>query len=565
METQRLHISKTGDLDVEFVEGEALERFDALAREAIEEARKHITMALRYLNTALWHLPPERALLIRPVATNGRVLRYSPERVVLRYQQAESELVRDVLHAVLHCTLHHPFEKRHGEYAAWSLASDVTVELCAIDLCGERYPSELDAKRLEAGRRLATQARNLTAPALYQLFRCGAPGEALYRANGFTERDLEMLAELFRRDAHDLWATHPGLDDMHPQAKGALQPLPDLQAAARETGKGKAETDEGGGGHAGQESGEGGSGRPRGASELGIDENPDKPDAEEPEAGEDAGEQDADERGDSVADEGAANLPDAPNADDVADDQTAQEWERIGKRVEAELRAQRQSLSGEGGLLQNLAVANRKPANYDEFLRRFATMAEDMRISDEEFDYVYYTYGLSRYGNVPLVEPLEYQERNRLREFVIAIDTSGSCAGELVRTFVQRTFDILRQQTSFGDRMNVHLVQCDNRVRTATKVTSLLQLESYADEFWVSGGGGTDFKPVFEYVDSLLDAGEFDDLRGLIYFTDGYGAFPTRAPDYEVAFVFVDDDDATRRVPAWACKVTMTQDEVLQR
>ena len=120
------------------------------------------------------------------------------------------------------------------------------------------------------------------------------------------------------------------------------------------------------------------------------------------------------------------------------------------------------TLNGEGGLLQNLAVANRKPANYAKFLRRFATMAEDLRVSDEDFDYAYYTYGLSRYGNVPLVEPLENQEAKHACEFVIALDTSGSCSGELVRAFVERTFDTLRQQTSFGDRMNVHLVQCAN-------------------------------------------------------------------------------------------------------
>ena len=102
-------------------------------------------------------------------------------------------------------------------------------------------------------------------------------------------------------------------------------------------------------------------------------------------------------------------------------------------------------------------------------------------------------------------------------------------------------------------------------MRTATKVTSLAQLESYADSFWVSGGGGTDFRPVFDYVDELVDAGEFNDLRGLIFFTDGYGAFPARPPAYDVAFVFVDTQDTNVKVPSWAMKVTMTQEEVLQR
>ena len=51
---------------------------------------------------------------------------------------------------------------------------------------------------------------------------------------------------------------------------------------------------------------------------------------------------------------------------------------------------------------------------------------EDMRVNDDEFDYVYYTYGLSLYGNLPLVEPLEYKDVNKIKEFVVAIDTSAA-------------------------------------------------------------------------------------------------------------------------------------------
>ena len=39
------------------------------------------------------------------------------------------------------------------------------------------------------------------------------------------------------------------------------------------------------------------------------------------------------------------------------------------------------------------------------------------------------------YGNVPLVEPLEYRDDKRIREFVIAIDTSGSVQGDIVQSF----------------------------------------------------------------------------------------------------------------------------------
>ena len=49
-----------------------------------------------------------------------------------------------------------------------------------------------------------------------------------------------------------------------------------------------------------------------------------------------------------------------------------------------------------------------------------------MKLNPDEFDYNFYTYGFALYENMPLIEPLEYREVKRIREFVIAIDTSGS-------------------------------------------------------------------------------------------------------------------------------------------
>ena len=66
--------------------------------------------------------------------------------------------------------------------------------------------------------------------------------------------------------------------------------------------------------------------------------------------------------------------------------------------------------------MANLELVNRTRTNYADFLRMFSRMGEDMRLNDDEFDYVYYMYGLSRYGNMPLIEPLEYKESRRVRE-----------------------------------------------------------------------------------------------------------------------------------------------------
>ena len=49
-------------------------------------------------------------------------------------------------------------------------------------------------------------------------------------------------------------------------------------------------------------------------------------------------------------------------------------------------------------------------------------------------------HGMSVYGNMPLIEPQETRERSRIEEFVIVIDTSMSCKGELVKRFLEETY-----------------------------------------------------------------------------------------------------------------------------
>ena len=74
--------------------------------------------------------------------------------------------------------------------------------------------------------------------------------------------------------------------------------------------------------------------------------------------------------------------------------------------------------------------------------------------------------------------------------------------------------------------------------------------------------GGTDFRPVFEYVDELREKKEFQNLKGLIYFTDGYGTFPAKKPPYETAFVFIDDGMNNYDVPPWAIKLILQKEGI---
>ena len=79
----------------------------------------------------------------------------------------------------------------------------------------------------------------------------------------------------------------------------------------------------------------------------------------------------------------------------------------------------------------------------------------------------------------------------------------------------------------------------------------------------IRGLGGTDFRPVFRYVEQLRQNGEFENLKGLIYFTDGFGVFPASMPDYETAFVFVDDGVNSFEVPPWAIRLVLRPEELI--
>jgi predicted metal-dependent peptidase len=199
--------------------------------------------------------------------------------------------------------------------------------------------------------------------------------------------------------------------------------------------------------------------------------------------------------------------------------------------------------------MQNLGEVNRERYDYTAFLKKFAVMGEAMKINDDEFDYVFYTYGLKLYKKMPLIEPLEYKDVKRIREFAIVIDTSGSVSGELVQTFVNKTYNIIKNTESFFSKINLHIIQCDAEVQEAIKITSQEEFDDYLKNMKLKGFGGTDFRPAFSYVDELINKGEFTRLKGIIYLTDGWGVFPERKPNYDAAFVFIREDNFEPNVP----------------
>ena len=251
----------------------------------------------------------------------------------------------------------------------------------------------------------------------------------------------------------------------------------------------------------------------------------------------------------------AGNSPPAPGSEE--------DWKDVSERMQVDLETFYKSQGRDpGALLQNLKEINREKYDYAAFLRQFAVMGEVMKQDPADFDTVFYTYGLQLYGNLPLIEPLEYREVKRIREFVIAIDTSGSVSGSTVQRFVQKTWNILKSGESFFTKINVHIIQCDAQVQEDARITSQEDFDKYIKNMKIRGLGGTDFRPVFGYVDWLLEQKEFTNLKGLIYFTDGYGTFPAQMPKYQTAFVFLENEDNNPEVPPWAIRLVLRDEEI---
>lgn len=240
-----------------------------------------------------------------------------------------------------------------------------------------------------------------------------------------------------------------------------------------------------------------------------------------------------------------------------------QNWEKIGRRVSKELEIKGQEESTSLSSIQTQIQQGKSRRSYRDFLRKFTVLQEELHCDYDEFDLNYYTYGLQLYKNMPLIEPLESREIMKISEFVIVIDTSYSTNGPLVKHFLEETFQIIRQRDSFFQKSHIRIIQCDNSVHADTIITSQEDIEQLLKNFSLIGGGGTDFRPAFTYVNTLIDQGVFHNLKGLLYFTDGKGIYPAKRPSYDTAFIFMEspDSDLQRKVPPWAMQICLTPED----
>lgn len=505
------------------------EAVEPLARQALDLAKNTLLVNLRFMNAAFARLRP----LPSPGATlacDGVFFRYDPRTLARAYASEPASVAHTYLHVVLHNVFLHLYPSEHVDALRWDAACDLTVEhvIAELDLPAART-SRAAAQRptlalLDAALPL------VTAETVYRYLREEMPDDA----------EVARLREPFYEDDHTPWhrmaavaaeRTRTGESEHHAEEQPAQAPAPAV-------GPGNDGTD--------------------------IDLPPEADGTQRSHAS---------KRGMAPEDitqkqapQNAAPAVGKRFADTVNLDRSREQWKNAALETGIQLDSYVQLWGSKGAnLAMNLKAVTREKQDYRAFLRKFARIGEHIRVNDDEFDYVYYCYGLARYGNLPLIEPLEYAEEKRVRDFVIAIDTSASTKDGLVRRFIEKTYAVLADETSFFADMNVLIVQCDADITQVARIANLSDLNDYMVNVEIVGLGGTDFRPVFAFVDDALDQGDLRNLGGLIYFTDGFGTYPTRKPDYDTAFVFVDDAAAAAAtVPTWAMKVALDETITLE-
>ncbi len=520
----------------------------SLARRTLEACRNQLFFENRFLEQALFRLQWEDDGAVS-FGSEGMHLYYRSDYVLERYMQAPQQLMSDYLHTVIHCLYQHPFFVLQEQGAYWDLASDIAAECILEEIVAgkDSFLQETAEGKLRhsLSERIRAEVGAMSAQKIFVFLRRNMQSDREFIA--FFGMGFDELGALFRRDEHRLWYARNDENDGEQENSGRAESGErDSESESRQS-----ESDEND-----RETESRQSENDEGDKEIGSSQSKnDKSDKDTDDSQSESNEKNREAGSRTKRDRKELQRQQT---------QLQQMWRNVAEQVLLEAQSAARHSMGDlsGNMVTTLRKLTREQYDYAIFLSKFASRLEERVQTDlDEFDYIFYTYGLRIDRRMPLIEPLEYKEKYLLREFVIAIDTSGSCEGELVERFLTKTYNILRQAESFTSRVNIHIIQCDAAVQEDVTIRSQEDLEQYISHLTLKGFGGTDFRPVFEHVERLLETGALQRIEGLLYFTDGYGVFPAKPTKYKTAFVFLGREEDVK-VPAWAMKVYIDEEEL---
>ena len=544
---------------------------NTLGLRILNQSKIELSLSMRYLSRALDKLSFQMDFNTRRIGTEGEKIHFHPEFVFQLYVESPQKLYRLYMHSLLHCLFRHMFKTEDKEEELWNLATDIHVEyvLDSMDiplLYRPAYPF-----RENYFQKLEKEVKSLSAERIY----------AYLLEQNLSYEEKERLEQEFVKDDHSFWAKLSEEErPVNTEDAGDTDDAENSEEAERTgdtEGKRNAEAAE----DTGSPEAENEPNSPNSPNDLTEDRNSPSQSAKDGDRQSDTVKE-GDSQSDKVKDgegrekekngaqgsgestepekEGQSNKGKKSAGEDAESREKRRkaldkDWEDIGKRTEEEMKDEKEGEKSEK-LSWFLHLEHKRYTPFQDFLRKFSVDREELKTDPESFDYGYYYFGLSQYGNMPLIEENEYREKRKIPELVIAIDTSYSTKGEMVKRFLEEAIAILADKEAFFTKCRVHIIECDDRIRKDLLVEDAEEMERYRERFEVSGGYGTDFRPVFHYIEDLQKKGELKELKALLYFTDGRGRYPKYAPSYTAAFIFprgedIDDENA----PFWALKL----------
>ena len=154
---------------------------------------------------------------------------------------------------------------------------------------------------------------------------------------------------------------------------------------------------------------------------------------------------------------------------------------------------------------------------------------DELRVALDRFDKDDYTLlpPNKKFLHLGFYLPSTISQRFKL---VVAVDSSGSVDEKLLNTFLRELNFLMNTIPSY----EIELLVCDDKIRSRKTFYSgdILEVD-------LIGGGATDFRPVFEFIEE-----EFQDTKLLLYFTDLDGIFPKETPNYDVKWIVSKDANA---------------------
>lgn len=565
-----------------------------LGSRILNQSRYELSLSMRHLARALDRLPYEMDFNTQRMGTEGERIHFHPEFIFQLFMESPQKLNRLYMHSLLHCLFRHMFKNEDKKEELWNMACDIHVEYVLDSLDVDLLKRPAGEYRENTFQKLEEKIKTLSAERIYQYLeeedldydawerlerefykddhvfwkvidRKDAPGQEgegdgdgapLPLPEDFTPNDNPSGEENEgeKKDSGDNTSAEKSEDKDKSPREGKSSEDASPQSGTPSNGEGKEEKNQEAGNQEPENRGSEGEGN-TGEGNSGEDSQGEAK-QEDSQSGNSSGKKQEERKKAENRKPTGQGQREEREAKKKRDD-LSKEWEDISKRTEQEIEhSSKEKQEEQGSLAWFLRLEQKKYMDFRDFLRRLSVDREEMEVDLDSFDYGYYYYGLEQYGNMPLIEENEYREGRKLQELVIAIDTSHSTKGEMVKGFLEETAGILKQKDAFFQKVKVHILECDDELRKDICLENVEDLEQYSKNFAVKGGYGTDFRPVFRYVSDLQKRGELKNLKGLMYFTDGKGRYPKEAPPYVTAFVFpkgedIDDDN----VPFWAMKL----------